>query len=892
MLTERERMIHPDERLQWRHWGPYLSERQWGTVREDYSADGNAWSFFPHDHARSRAYRWGEDGIGGWSDKECTLCFSVAMWNGKDPILKERLFGLVNEEGNHGEDVKEYWFHEDALPSHAWNRMMYVYPQTAFPYDALVAENHRRTKADDEYELADTGILDEKRFFEVWISYAKRGAEETVLHIEVVNRGPETAELHLLPQAFFRNTWSWNDGARPSLERGADGASIVAKHPVLGNYVIRHDPRAEQLFCDNDTNVQRHGNEPRNGRFFKDGIHARVVESKTDAVNPAMRGTKVALWHRLTIPAGGRESIDITIAPEHTNFPMKDAPVVLEDRKSEADEYYEILQALDPNPEVARMQRQAWAGILWSKQYYEYDVRRWLEGDPTQPPPPAARKSGRNHDWAHLSASSVLSMPDTWEYPWFAAWDLCFHCVAIAPIDAEFAKDQLKKIVTDHYMHPNGAMPAYEWAFGDVNPPIHAWAAMRVFQIDRRANGVEDLDFLASIFNRLLMNFTWWVNRKDADGRNIFEGGFLGLDNVGVFDRSQPLPTGGRLRQADGTSWMAMFALTMMKMALELAHDRPFYQDLAAKFFEHFLQIAQAMSAVGDGQGLWDEAEGFYFDVIELPEGKLVPLKLFSIVGLMPLFCVETIEPELLEKLPVFRARLEWYLKERPELAGLVSRWTEPGRGDRRLLSLLRGHRMKALLRKALDETHFLSPHGVRSMSAALRDRPFVFFADNAAHTVQYEPAESRSGLFGGNSNWRGPVWLPINFLLVESLQKFHHYYGDEFKLEYPVGSGKTITILDAADEIVKRLSSLFLPGADGVRPCMNVHPAIANDPTFKTLINFYEYFDGDTGRGCGASHQTGWSAVIAKLTLPRRLGDPSAPHQEPSVGQGHVPYA
>ncbi len=882
--SERERMLDSDARHHWRRWGPYLSERQWGTVREDYSPDGSAWSYFPHDDARSRAFRWGEDGIGGWSDKDCTLCLSLAMWNGQDPILKERLFGLVNEEGNHGEDVKEYWFHEDAVPSHAWNRMMYVYPQQAFPYATLVEENKRRSKADDEFELADTGILDASRFFEVWITYAKRTPDETVLRVEVVNRGQETAQLELLPQIFFRNTWSWSGGPRPTLERGEEAGTIRARHEALGNYVLRFDPRAQALFCENDTNVMRHGNAPRDGRYFKDGIHERVVHGCVDAVNPTNRGTKAALWHRLTIPAGGRECIDITLAPEATPFTLAQASAVVEQRLSEADEYYEILQALDPNPEIARMQRQAWAGVLWSKQYYEYDVRRWLNGDPKQPPPPAARKQGRNHDWPHLCASSVLSMPDTWEYPWFAAWDLCFHCVAIAPIDASFAKDQLKKLLTDHYMHPNGAIPAYEWAFGDVNPPIHAWAAMRVYQIDRRANGVDDLDFLASVFNRLLMNFTWWVNRKDADGRNIFEGGFLGLDNVGVFDRSQPLPTGGRLRQADGTSWMAMFALTMMKMALELAHDRPFYQDLAAKFFEHFLQIAEAMSSAGLGQGLWDEEEGFFFDMIEDRNNKVIPLKLFSIVGLMPLFCVETIEPEVLERLPVFRERLEWYLRERPELAGLVSRWTDPGRGDRRLLSLLRGHRMKALLRKALDETHFLSPYGVRSMSADLRDRPFVFWAENQAHTVRYEPAESRSGLFGGNSNWRGPVWLPINFLLVESLQKFHHYYGDDFKLEYPVGSDQRITILDAADEIVRRLASLFLPDANGIRPCMKVHPTIAQDPTFRRLINFYEYFDGDTGRGCGASHQTGWSAVIAKLTLPRRLGDPSAPHQQRGV--------
>ena len=886
-LTKSQRLVGAEvhrmrddyaELANWRRWGPYVSCRQWGTVREDYSADGNAWNSFPHDDARSRAYRWGEDGLAGWCDKDQNICLSVALWNGKDAILKERLFGLTNSEGNHGEDAKEIWFHQDALPSHAFNRMMYVYPQGAFPYETLVRENGRRHAHDDEYELLDTAALDADRFFEVWVTYAKQGEDETVMRIEVLNRGPEAATIHVIPQLFFRNTWSWRaDVSKPAL--GLAGNHTVNAHCMaIGGSCVdmelrmaKHASGPTMLFTENDTNPQRHFGLPRGENGAKDAFHQRIIHGDLAACNASSSGTKMGAWHQLEIAAGARQIIDLVLVPASSTLAVTDVETVLAARKADADAYWaQIQRGLETDDERA-VQRQAYAGLLWSKQYYEFDVRRWLDGDPLQPAPPKERKRGRNAQWRHLAASSVLSMPDTWEYPWFAAWDLAFHCVTIANIDAEFAKGQLSKLLTDHYMHPAGEIPAYEWSFSDVNPPIHAWAAWRVFQIDRRRTGRADMDFLASIFNRLLLNFTWWVNRKDSSGHNIFEGGFLGLDNVGVFDRSQPLPGGGTLQQADGTSWMAMFALTMMRMAIELAHERPLYQDMAAKFFEHFLQIAEAMSSMGNGRdGLWDANDGFYYDMMHMPDGRTEPIKILSVVGLIPLFAVETIEPESLAALPIFRERLEWFLHARPEMAKLVSRWEEPGRGERRLLSLLRGHRMKCLLTKALDEKHFLSPFGVRSISRDLKDNPYTINIEGKSYTVRYEPSESRSGLFGGNSNWRGPIWMPMNMLIIESLQKFHHYYGDDFLIECPVGSAKKVTLQQAGDEIARRVGRLFLADAKGVRPSMAMHPRYANDPTFKELLNFYEYFDGDTGRGCGASHQTGWTSAVAKLMTPR----------------------
>jgi len=864
-------------RAKWRAWGPYVSCRQWGTVREDYSHDGAAWDSFPHDHARSRAYRWGEDGLFGWCDKDQHLCLSLALWNGRDAILKERLFGLTNSEGNHGEDAKELWWHVDALPSHAWNRMLYAYPQQPFPYADLVRGNANRARSEREYELVDTGILDGDRFFEVWATYVKRGPDETGLRIEVVNRGPEPAEIHVVPQLSFRNRWSWREGSeRPRIEGLRSRRAIVASCAELGAMELRlAGDEYEHLFCENETNfdrlfhVARHL--PATDGAPKDAFHDRIVRGDPRATNPHARGTKAAAWHRLTLAPGERRAIDLVLCPAGSDLKPADVPALLAQRAAEADRFYDVVHRGLASKEARRVQRQAYAGLLLSKQYYEFDVRRWHDGDPTQPPPPPERRTHRNAAWRHLAASSVLSMPDTWEYPWFAAWDHAFHCVAIANIDADFAKGQLSKLLTDHYMHPSGELPAYEWNFSDVNPPIHAWACWRVFQIDRARSGAADHDFLAAAFSRLLLNFTWWVNRKDAFGRNIFEGGFLGLDNVGVFDRSQPLPGGGRLQQADGTSWMAMFALTMMRIAIELAHERPFYQDIAAKFFEHFLQIAEAMTQMGGaGVGLWNEDDGFYYDMMHLPDGRIEPIKVLSVVGLIPLFAVETIEPEVLERLPVFRERMEWFLRESPEMAALVSRWNEPGRGERRLLSLLRGHRMKCLLRKALDERHFLSPYGLRSISRTLAEQPYSVWLDGKPYTVRYEPAESETGLFGGNSNWRGPIWTPMNFLLVESLQKFHHYYGNDFTVECPVGSGRKGTLLEAADEIVRRHARLFLPDEHGARPSMSGHPLFTRDPTFRELVHFHEYFDGDTGRGCGASHQTGWTACIAKMLTPR----------------------
>nr|WP_236646400.1 hypothetical protein [Gemmatirosa kalamazoonensis] len=860
----------------WKRWGPYLSERQWGTVREDYSPYGTAWEYLPHDAARSRAYRWGEDGIAGISDDRQLLCLAVALWNGRDPILKERLFGLTNSEGNHGEDVKELYYYLDATPTHSYQRMLYKYPQEPFPYSRLVDENRRRDRADPELELIDTGIFDEGRYFDVVVEYAKAAPNDILLRVTVHNRGPEAASIHVLPQVWFRNTWSWSDGApRPALH-AIDQRAIEARHPDLGRYVLHCDPGATLLFCDNDTNTPRLFGSDAPG-YFKDAFHEYVVDGRHDAVNPRRAGTKAAAHYLLAVPAGGAAQVRLRLsdAPSLPR-PFTEFDAIVASRQREADEFYAVLQRDLPDAEKRNVQRQALAGLLWSKQFYHYDVPEWLRGDPAQPPPPPERRHGRNHEWQHLNNADVVSMPDTWEYPWYAAWDLAFHCIPLALVDAEFAKSQLVLLLREWYMHPNGQLPAYEWALGDVNPPVHAWAAWRVFEIDRRQRGdAGDIAFLERVLHKLMLNFTWWVNRKDLGGHNIFQGGFLGLDNVGVFDRSKPLPTGGHINQSDGTSWMAMYSLNLLRIALELAQHNPVYEDIATKFFEHFLEIAAAMSGVaGDGPGLWDETDEFYYDVLKLPDGARVPLRLRSMVGLIPLFAVETLEPELLDRVPEFRQRLEWFLHHRPDLARQVSRWNEPGRGERRLLSLLRGHRMKCLLRRMLDETEFLSEYGVRSLSRHHRDVPYVLSDGDRSFGVRYEPAESESGLFGGNSNWRGPVWFPVNFLLVESLQKFHHYYGDEFRVEYPTGSGVLVTLNDVADELTRRLTRLFLRDADGRRPSARQHGPLANDPHFRDHVLFHEYFDGDDGRGLGASHQTGWTALVAKLLQPRR-----APH-------------
>ncbi|WP_375459568.1 glucosidase [uncultured Enterovirga sp.] len=871
---ERERLAEQDAgREPWRLWGPYLSERQWGTVREDYSAGGDAWSYLPHDHARSRVYRWGEDGIAGISDDRQLLCFALALWNGRDPILKERLFGLTNQEGNHGEDVKELSWHLDATPTHSYLKHLYKHPQAAFPYAALVAENARRGRDDPEYELLDTGIFDENRYFDVTVEYAKEGPDDIHVLITVSNRGPDAAGIHVLPQLWFRNCWSWRPGMiarRPHLAPAPDGRAIRADHPWLDPYHLAVEGNPELLFCENETNARRHFGMADAKGPFKDGFHAAIVDGDRSAV--ASSGTKSCVHHRLVVPAGGEVTIRLRLSAGEAEKPVDSADAIIRQRRAEADAFYAVVQAGIANPDARAVQRQAFAGMIWSKQFYRIDVRRWLDGDPLQPAPPPERLRGRGSNWRHLNAADILSMPDSWEYPWFAAWDLAFHCLPLALIDPAFAKDQLVVLTREWYMHPNGQLPAYEWEFGDVNPPVHAWATWRVFEIDRERRGDRgDIAFLERVFHKLMINFTWWVNRKDAGGRNVFQGGFLGLDNVGVFDRSNPPPAAGRVNQADGTAWMAMYALNLMRIALELATHNPVYEDVATKFFEHFLLVAEAMTAMGeDGLGLWDEEDQFFYDELDLPDGRKLPLRLRSIVGLVPLFAVEVIEPATLQRLPDFARRMDWVLKNRPELAALVSRWQQPGLGDRKLLSLLRGHRMKALLRRMLDETEFLSPHGIRSMSRIYRDQPYHLPDLGTPLTVRYVPGDSDSGLFGGNSNWRGPVWFPLNFLLIESLRRFHSYYGDEFRIECPTGSGTYLTIDAVADELARRLTGLFLRDGAGSRPVYGDRAKLQHDPHFRDLVHFHEFFHGDTGLGLGASHQTGWTGLVANLLQPR----------------------
>jgi hypothetical protein len=888
----------------WKRWGPYLSERQWGTVREDYSPDGAAWEYIPHEHARSRAYRWGEDGLAGICDAQARLCLALALWNGKDPILKERLFGLSNKEGNHGEDVKEIYYYLNATPTHSYLKMLYKYPQREFPYCPLVEESTRR-KSDTcqpEYELLDTGIFDEDRYWDVFVEYAKADTDDILMRITVHNRGPEAATIHVLPQLWFRNTWSWNISDRPVLCRENDN-NVSAQHSALGEFRWSCDGKAELLFCDNDTNIRRLFGEQNAQGYFKDAFHDYLVGGNRAAVNPGKTGTKAAMHYALTVSGGNSETIRLRLTksgpgsassaraasgnstgslggdnqkPDESAIPFVDFDAIFSERIREADEFYGELQKELADEDARHVQRQAFAGLIWSKQYFYYDVRDWLKGDPAQPLPPSERKNGRNSDWKHLNNADIISMPDKWEYPWYAAWDLAFHCIAFALVDPEFSKRQLVLLTREWYMHPNGQLPAYEWGFDDVNPPVHAWAAWRVFQIDRKQRRLSnprdkgDLAFLERVFHKLMLNFTWWVNRKDLQGRNIFQGGFLGLDNIGVFDRSAPLPNGGYINQADATSWMAMYSLNLMRIALELARNDKVYEDIATKFFEHFLAIAAAINDEEEGMGLWDNQDEFYYDQLRTPGGREIPLKVRSMVGLIPLFAVENLEPEMMQELPDFAGRLKWVLDHRPQLARLVSRWDACGSGERRLLSLLRGHRMKCLLRRMLDETEFLSDYGVRALSKVHEREPFRIAIGEREYEVKYWPGESENHIFGGNSNWRGPIWMPLNFLIIESLQKFHYYYGDDFKIECPTRSGKFVTICDVASELTRRLTKLFLKGDDGQRPVLKYHPKLAADPHFKDYVLFHEYFHGDTGRGVGASHQTGWTGLVAKLLQPR----------------------
>jgi len=857
----------------WYSWGPYLSERQWGTVREDYSRDGTAWDYFTHDQARSRTYRWGEDGIAGISDDNQFLCLALGLWNGRDPILKERLFGLTNSQGNHGEDVKELYYYLDATPTHSYLKMLYKYPQAEFPYQALIDENARRGTDQPEFELIDTGIFNEDRYFDVFVEYVKADISDILMQVTIHNRGPEAATLHVLPQLWFRNTWAWAHGMlRPVMNQAASG-HVIASHMQVGQFHFYVDDSPELLFCDNETNGRRLFGMKNARGYFKDGINDYLIAGQKDAVNPEKAGTKVAAHYQLTVAAGGHATVRARLSSAANRSPFAHFAALFAERRRETDLFYAELQKDMESQDARLVQRQALAGMLWSKQFFYYDVPQWLDGDPAQPTPPPERQHARNWEWRHLNNADVVSMPDKWEYPWYAAWDLAFHCVALALVDPDFAKSQLVLLTREWYMHPNGQLPAYEWALGDVNPPVHAWATWRVFKIDQRTTGGNgDLAFLERVFHKLMLNFTWWVNRKDAQGRNIFQGGFLGLDNIGVFDRSAPLPTGGFINQSDGTSWMAMYCLNLMRIALELAKHNHVYEDVATKFFEHFLHIAEAMTNMGNkGVGLWDEEDQFYYDVLYLPGGQLLPLKVRSMVGLIPLFAVEVIEPDLLEQVPEFHQRLEWFLNYRPDLAGLISHWDVSGRGKRRLLSLLRGRRMKRLLRRMLDETEFLSPYGIRALSRAHKDRPYILPIAGQHHSVEYQPAESTSGLFGGNSNWRGPIWFPVNYLILEALQKFHHYYGDDFKVECPTGSGQYLTIREIADELATRLSRIFLRDENGRRPAFGNNAKFQDDPHFRDHILFYEYFHGDSGRGVGASHQTGWTGLIAKMLQPRR---------------------
>ena len=904
MTPEEKRLDESHQRTRhWKRWGPYVAERQWGTVREDYSPHGTAWEYFPHDHARSRAYRWGEDGIGGIRDRHQRVCFALALWNGRDPILKERLFGLTGNEGNHGEDVKEYYFYLDSTPTHSYMKYLYKYPQAAYPYAQLVEENRRRKRRDPEYELLDTGVFNDNRYFDVFMEYAKAAPEDILIKITAWNRGPEEAQLDLLPTMWFRNIWSFGGKhGHPKLWRIKDysvgdrpaAAVVAAQESRYGTRWLLAEGAPEMLFTENETNFQRVFNFPNATPYVKDSFHDFLVRGARGAVNPAQSGTKCAAHYRARIAPGASVTLRLRLtnndphtdglqAPAQTGAlnvnadPARHAQTAnpfgeefektFDLRREEADQFYSHRFPQERSGDARNVMRQALAGMLWSKQCYHYDVRTWLEGDPGQPPPPPERKKGRNHDWTHLYNADVLSLPDKWEYPWYAAWDLAFHTIALALVDPDFAKEQLILLLREWYMHPNGQLPAYEWAFGDVNPPVHAWAAWRVYKIEKRVRGRADRSFLERVFHKLLLNFTWWVNRKDPDGMNVFQGGFLGLDNIGVFDRSQPLPTGGHLEQSDGTSWMGMYCLNMLAIALELARENPAYEDVASKFFEHFVHIAHAINVHGaEGLALWDEEDGFYYDAIHLPNGEQHYLKVRSMVGLIPLFAVETLEPETIARLPGFQRRMQWFLDNMPDFASHVDSSQMSPNGPRRLLSLVDRKQLVRILGFMVDKEEFLSPHGIRALSKFHAAHPYILAVNGSEYRVDYEPAESQSGTFGGNSNWRGPVWFPTNFLMIESLQKFHHYYGDGFKVECPSGSGQQMSLWDVSAEISRSLEHIFLRDGNGRRPLYGSLEKFQKDPWWRDLILFYEYFHGDTGAGLGASHQTGWTGLVAKL--------------------------
>jgi glycogen debranching enzyme len=863
----------PDHTAPWRSWGPYVSERAWGTVREDYSANGEPWEYFPHDHARSRAYRWSEDGLAGICDRHQRLCFALALWNGRDPILKERLFGLNGEEGNHGEDVKEYYFYLDSTPTHSYMRYLYKYPQAEYPYKKLVEENGRRSKTEPEFELIDTGVFVEDRYFDVFVEYAKADWDDICIRVTVANRGPQAAEIHLLPTLWFRNTWSWAGKPKPTLAFDKATGTILARESEIGDYRFYYADGGTQLFTENETNNERLFGTNNPSPYVKDAFHRCVINGETTAVNPEIKGTKAAVQYKFTVPAGEEVSIKLRLSKDKpgtisSNALAEEFESTFVARKAEADAFYSSIIPATADDDTRNVMRQAFAGLLWTKQYYHYVVRDWLMGDPAEPPPPKERKNGRNHAWGHIYNTDIISMPDKWEYPWYAAWDLAFHCVSLAMIDPSYAKEQLVLMLREWYMHPNGQIPAYEWSFGDVNPPVHAWATYQVYLIDKAKNGgTGDTQFLERVFHKLLLNFTWWVNRKDPEGMNVFQGGFLGLDNIGVFDRSSILPTGGHIEQSDGTSWMAMYSLDLLAIALELAAGDATYQDVASKFWEHFIYIARAMNHLGDdGLCLWDEKDGFFYDVLHLPDGSRVPLRVRSMVGLIPLYAVQIMEPELLDSMPGFKMRLEWFIENRKDLTEHMACMETAGHKQRRLFSITDREQLKRILAVMLDEEEFLSPHGVRALSRYHKEHPYMLDVDGVNHQVDYEPAESTTGLFGGNSNWRGPVWFPVNFLLIQALRRFHEYYHDGFRIECPTGSGRLMNLNEVADEISRRLVSTFQRDSQGRRAVFGANEKFQSDPHWRDYVPFYEYFHADTGAGVGASHQTGWTALVTKM--------------------------
>jgi hypothetical protein len=886
LLAENKRLEEYRQKVSnWKHWGPYLSERSWGNVREDYSPNGDAWGFFPHDHARSRAYRWGEDGLCGISDRNQHLCFAFSFWNGKDPILKERLFGLAGPEGNHGEDVKELYFYVDTSPTHSYMKMLYKYSQAEYPYAHIANENRNRSKLQREYEIQDTGLFDSQKYFDCEVEYAKSSESDILIRLTVTNRGPEVSQIHLLPTLWFRNVWSWGYASGPLKElEGPNGVElptiqekvidadrayvrVEAYHPNLGQYHLALEGAGEALFTENETNSQKLFNRPNRTPYVKDAFHRYLIEGDKASVNPALTGTKVALYRTVMIPPGASVQMNLRLFKGDNEEPFKDFDSVFDQRKQECDAFYNALHPQSLSTEEKRLQRQALGGVLWSKQLYYYDVEQWLEGDPSMPKPSVERAVARNSKWRHLANFDIISMPDKWEFPWYAAWDLAFHTLSITLVDPDFAKRQLELITREWYMHPNGQIPAYEWSFSDVNPPVHVWAAWRVYKIDAKITGKKDMPFLEGLFHKLLLNFTWWVNQKDVAGNNIFQGGFLGLDNIGVFDRSRPLPIGGRIDQSDGTAWMAAYSLGMLRVAIELAKHNPVYQDVASKFLEHFLRVAHAMTNIGgSGVSLWNEEDGFFYDVLHLESGEITPLKVRSLVGLIPLIAVDTIDAETLNQLPDLKRRLKWFFINRPHLSGNIAPMEVPGKGKKRLAALVTKERMLRMFSRMFDEKEFLSEFGLRSLSKAHEAEPYRVALGGESYQISYEPGESLNGMFGGNSNWRGPVWFPTNYLLIEALQRFHHFYGDELKVEYPTRSGNMLNLNQIADDLSKRLLKLYKLKSDGSRPFYGPNPLFKDDPSFKELFLFHEYYNAETGEGLGASHQTGWTSLVAKL--------------------------